>query len=238
MKKVVLITGGSRGIGVSCVRRFASEGWQVVFTYHKSEEKAKKLAEETNSICLKADVTSLEEMMGVKVFLEKTFGKLDALVVNAGVDVVAPFVDLTEKDYDYVINTNLKGAFNSVKVAEEFMLKQMSGKIVFVSSVWGLCGASCESVYSASKSAVLGLMSSLAKEFGPMNINVNAVAPGYIETDMNSHLSIEEKQDVINQIPLSRVGTPQDVANSVFFLCSENASYISNTTLKVDGGWI
>lgn len=238
MKKIVLITGGSRGIGSACVKKFASEGWQVVFTYNKSEEKANKLAEETNSICLKADVSSFEEMMNVKQFIKKTFGRLDALVVNAGVDVVAPFVDTTENDFNFVVNTNLKGAFNSVKVAQEFMIKEMSGKIVFISSVWGLSGAACESVYSASKAGMIGLMSSLAKEFGPMNINVNAVAPGLIDTDMNNNLTEKEKQDVINEIPLSRIGKTEDVANAVHFLCTEQASYISNSTLKVDGGWI
>ena len=242
MRRIVLITGGSKGIGAECVRKFAHSDFDVVFTYFHSEQKAqdlvKELSQVSNVVAYKCDVSSYTEMQELGEFIKSTFGKCDVLVSNAGIAKIAPIVDVCEKDFDEIINTNLKGAFNSVKAVLPLMLNQKGGKIVFVSSVWGLEGASCESVYCASKCGIVGFMSSLAKEFGPSNINVNCVAPGLIDTDMNSELTENEKRTIINEIPLERIGTPEDVANAVVFLSSEKASYITNTTLKVDGGWV
>lgn len=242
MRKVVLVVGGSKGIGAECVKKFAHSGFDVVFTYFHSEENANILANELSSVAnvvaYKCDVASFDEMQKLGEFIRRTFGRCDVLVSNAGVSKISPIVDVCESDFDEIIGTNLKGAYNSVKAVLPLMLNQKNGKIVFVSSVWGITGASCESVYCASKSGLTGFMSSLAKELGASNINVNCVAPGLIDTDMNSELSAEEKQDIINEIPLERIGTTEDVANAVLFLVSDQASYITNTTLKVDGGWI
>ena len=167
-----------------------------------------------------------------------TFGKIDVIVANAGTSKIAPFIDLTENDYDEMLNTNLKGVFNTIKPFLASMIGQKSGKIVFVSSIWGLNGSSCESLYCASKAGQIGLMKSLAKELGPSNINVNCVCPGLIDTDMNSELSQEEKQQIIDETPLGRIGYPSDVANAIYFLSSEEASFITGQCLTIDGGWI
>lgn len=242
MNKVVLITGGSRGIGAECVRKFAQNNYDVIFTYLNSEEKAKKIAEEnsafSNVIAYRCDVANHSEMQKLGEFIKSTFGKVDALISNAGIAQIAPIIDVSESNFDKIVNTNLKGAYNAVKAVLPFMLDVKKGKIVFVSSVWGMVGASCESVYSATKSALNGFMKSLAKELGPSHINVNSVAPGIISTDMNAELSSEDIKQIVNEIPLGKVGRVEDVANAIYFLCSDEADYISGDVLKVDGGWI
>lgn len=245
MNKNVFITGGTRGIGKKTVELFASKGFNIAFTYLKSEEKAKNLIIELNkkypsSIVqsFKADVASFSQMQNVANSVLSTFGKIDVIVANAGASKIAPFIDLTENDYDEMLNTNLKGIFNTIKPFLPSMIDQKSGKIVFISSIWGLNGSSCESLYCASKAGQIGLMKSLAKELGPSNINVNCVCPGLIDTDMNSELSKEEKQQIIDETPLGRIGYPSDVANAIYFLSSEDASFITGQCLTIDGGWI
>lgn len=245
MNKNVFITGGTRGIGKKTVELFASKGFNIAFTYLKSEEKAKNLIIELNkkypsSIVqsFKADVASFSQMQNVANSVLSTFGKIDVIVANAGTSKITPFIDLTENDYDEMLNTNLKGIFNTIKPFLPSMIDQKSGKIVFVSSIWGLNGSSCESLYCASKAGQIGLMKSLAKELGPSNINVNCVCPGLIDTDMNSELSKEEKQQIIDETPLGRIGYPSDVANAIYFLSSEDASFITGQCLTIDGGWI
>ena len=244
MKKVVLITGGSRGIGAECVRKFASKNYNVVFTYKNSEEKAQKLAADLKNeykgcevLPIKADVASFEEMQNVGNFICSIFGKIDVLVCNAGVAKIAPIIDVSNQDYENIMNTNLKGTFNAVKCAVPSMIKNMYGKIVIISSIWGIEGSSCESIYSASKAGQIGLMKSLAKELGPSNITVNSVAPGLIDTEMNNDLTPEDKQCIIDETPLVRIGNCLDVANSVYFLASDEASFITGETIKVSGGW-
>lgn len=245
MNKNVFITGGTRGIGKKTVELFASKGFNIAFTYLKSEEKAKDLIIELNkkypnSIVqsFKADVASFSQMQNVANSVLSTFGKIDVIIANAGTSKIAPFIDLTENDYDEMLNTNLKGIFNTIKPFLPSMIDQKSGKIVFISSIWGLDGSSCESLYCASKAGQIGLMKSLAKELGPSNINVNCVCPGLIDTDMNSELSKEEKQQIIDETPLGRIGYPSDVANAICFLSSEDASFITGQCLTIDGGWI
>ena len=244
MNKSVLITGGSRGIGRETALLFAEKGYNVAFTYLNSKEKAKNLEKEiaekysdviVQSFC--ADVSSFEDMQTVGEKILKTFGKIDCVVANAGIAKISPILDCAEKDFDEMINTNLKGVFNTLKPLLPSMIEQKHGNIVVVSSVWGMLGASCESLYSASKAGQIGFVKSLAKELGPSNIKVNCVCPGLIETDMNSSLTETDKAEIINETPLSRVGTPKDVANAIYFLCSENASFITGQTLTIDGGW-
>jgi len=244
MKKVVLITGGTRGIGKACVYSFAKEGYNVVFTYKNSEKASKEIE---NDILTKypeaivkgykVDVASFEQMQKLKEEIKNTLGRVDVLVANAGISKISPFIDLEEKDFDNIIGTNLKGAYNSIKCVYDFMLNQNSGKIILISSVWGLLGASCESLYSASKHGVLGLMKSLSKEFGPSNITVNSISPGMIDTEINNELSENEKEEIKKEIPLGRIGLPEDVAAAALFLASSSADYITGQNIVVDGGW-
>lgn len=245
MNKNVFITGGTRGIGKATVELFASKGFNVAFTYINSQNIAKQMEKELsikypNNIfqSFKANVASYEEMQDIAKKILSTFGKIDVIVANAGISKIAPFIDLTEYDYDEMLGINLKGVFNTIKPFLPSMIEQKNGKIVIVSSIWGLNGSSCESLYCASKAGQIGLMKSLAKELGPSNINVNCVCPGLIDTDMNSELSEEDKQQIIEETPMNRIGTPSDVANAIYFLSSENATFITGQTLTVDGGWI
>lgn len=245
MNKNVFITGGTRGIGKAAVELFASKGFNVAFTYINSQNIAKQMEKELsikypNSIfqSFKASVASYEGMQDVAKKILSTFGKIDVIVANAGISKIAPFIDLTKQDYDEMLGINLKGVFNTIKPFLPSMIEQKNGKIVIVSSIWGLNGSSCESLYCASKAGQIGLMKSLAKELGPSNINVNCVCPGLIDTDMNSELSEEDKQQIIEETPMNRIGTPSDVANAIYFLSSENATFITGQTLTVDGGWI
>ncbi len=245
MNKNVFITGGTRGIGKATVELFASKGFNVAFTYINSQNIAKQMEKELsikypNSIfqSFKANVASYEGMQDVAKKILSTFGKIDVIVANAGISKIAPFIDLTEQDYDEMLGINLKGVFNTIKPFLPSMIEQKNGKIVIVSSIWGLNGSSCESLYCASKAGQIGLMKSLAKELGPSNITVNCVCPGLIDTDMNSELSEEDKQQIIEETPMNRIGTPSDVANAIYFLSSDNATFITGQTLTVDGGWI
>ncbi|MCI5797356.1 MAG: 3-oxoacyl-ACP reductase FabG [Firmicutes bacterium] len=245
MNKNVFITGGTRGIGKATVELFASKGFNVAFTYINSQNIAKQMEKELsikypNSIfqSFKANVASYEGMQDVAKKILSTFGKIDVIVANAGISKIAPFIDLTKQDYDEMLGINLKGVFNTIKPFLPSMIEQKNGKIVIVSSIWGLNGSSCESLYCASKAGQIGLMKSLAKELGPSNINVNCVCPGLIDTDMNSELSKEDKMQIIEETPMNRIGTPSDVANAIYFLSSDNATFITGQTLTVDGGWI
>lgn len=245
MNKNVFITGGTRGIGKATVELFASKGFNVAFTYINSQNIAKQMEKELsikypNSIfqSFKANVASYEGMQDIAKKILSTFGKIDVIVANAGISKIAPFIDLTEQDYDEMLGINLKGVFNTIKPFLPSMIEQKNGKIVIVSSIWGLNGSSCESLYCASKAGQIGLMKSLAKELGPSNITVNCVCPGLIDTDMNSELSEEDKMQIIEETPMNRIGTPSDVANAVYFLSSDNATFITGQTLTVDGGWI
>ena len=176
-------------------------------------------------------------MQKLKEEIKSTLGRIDVLIANAGIVKISPFIDLEENDFDNIIGTNLKGAFNSIKCVYDFMLNQNSGKIILISSVWGLLGASCESLYCASKAGILGLTKSLSKEFGPSNITVNAISPGMIDTEMNNELSENEKEEIKKEIPLGRIGLPEDIAAAALFLASSAADYITGQNIVVDGGW-
>ena len=240
MAKTVLITGASRGIGAETARRFAKEGYNVVINYVKNKELAEKVAEDVASLggtplIVKADVSKDKE---AKALVERTisvFGKIDVLVSNAGVAEYGLLIDSDESKIDRVIDVNLKGTINVCKYSSEQMIKQMSGRIINVSSMWGVDGGSNETIYSASKAGVIGFSKALAKELGFSNINVNVVAPGVIKTDMISNLSDEDIEELASQTILGRIGMPKDVAGVIYFLASEDASYITGQVINVRG---
>lgn len=243
MKKTVIITGASKGIGAAAAILFARKGWNVVINYNESYESASLLARSLSSngfsaMIHKANVANkLEVDLMVKETVYK-FGSVDVLINNAGVSYQGLITDTDEIDYDKIIDINLKGVFNCCKAVTPVMVNQKSGKIINISSMWGQVGASCEVVYSAAKAGVIGLTKALAKELAPSGITVNAIAPGLIETNMNSNISVEDLNSFVESIPLGRMGSADEIAEAAFFLSSENADYITGQVLGVNGGFV
>jgi len=242
MSKTVFITGASRGIGRASAIAFAKEGYSVFAVYSKNEEKAKELKEYVKGFggrveIFRADVSKSDEVIKATNKAKELFGSIDVLVANAGVSLVKQINDTTESDWDNVFGVNAKGVFNCVKAVVDGMISKKYGRIITVSSVWGEVGASCEAVYSASKSAVIGFTKALAKELAPSGITVNCVSPGVIDTDMNACFSKEERVAIENEIPCCRYGTADEVANAILFLASDKASYITGEVLGVNGGF-
>ncbi len=243
MKKIVLITGAAKGIGADIARLFAQKGYAVALHYNKSEEKAlemKALLEnngcEVELFC--ADLSQDGACKKLCADVVSKMGKIDVLVNNAGLTLVKPFLDTSEDEGEEIIRTNLLSAIKLSRYALQDMLKRKSGSIVNISSVWGVCGASCEVYYSASKAGLIGFTKALAKEMAPSNIRVNAVAAGVIDTDMNAHLSVSEKDELKEEILLGRFGSGWDVAKAVYFLASDDADYITGQTVNVSGGFL
>ncbi len=243
MSKNVVVTGASGGIGKAIALKFAKQGYNVGLMYLNSKSNAEELQREiealhVKSFSAKCNVANSEDVKKYFIEAENALGEIDVLVNNAGVALQRLFCDVTEDETDRIFDINVKGAFNCTKAVLPSMVRRKEGKIVNVSSMWGICGASCEVHYSASKAAVIGLTKSLAKEVGPSNINVNCVAPGLIDTKMNSNLDEETKKSFCEDIPLMRIGTPEDVAETVYFLSSNSANYITGQVISVDGGVI
>ena len=236
--KTVLITGGSRGIGREIVRLFAEKGYNVAFTYRSSVDEAEALASEVGALAIKAD-SSVESdvLMAVERTLS-TYGRIDCLVNNAAVSAFSLFTDITLDDWNAMIGTNLTGAFLYSKAVIPDMLKRKSGRIINITSMWGLVGASCEVHYSAAKAGLIGMTKALAKELGPSGITVNAIAPGVINTDMNKALSDEDKAILVDETPLMRLGEPRDVAEAALFLAGDGASFITGEVLNISGGFV
>ena len=233
----VLITGASRGIGAACVRLFASKGWQVIANYKSSDKEAKALQEETGCLIYKADVSDAAAVKAMHGEIKKRGICVDALVNNAGVALFGLFQEISEEQAKAVYGTNLFGALNCSREFLPDMLSRQKGCIINLSSVWCEVGGSCETDYSASKAAIVGFTKALAKEAGFSGVRVNCVSPGIIDTDMNAALSVDEVAEIVDSIPLERLGNPEDVAEAVYFLASEKASYITGQVLCVDGGW-
>ena len=192
----------------------------------------------TRAIAIRVDVSKEDEVKNMIDITKNTFGTIDVLVNCAGVSDTRLLIDSTKEDYDFVFDTNMRGTYNTCKLVGREMLSNQSGKIINISSIWGVLGGSCESVYSASKGAIIAFTKALAKEFGPNGINVNAVAPGFIQTDMTKNVTEEIKQEIMDNSSLGRLGTPEDVAGVVSFLASEKSEFITGQVIGVDGGWL
>ena len=233
MQKTALVTGSSRGIGAAAVRRLAADGWDVTVHYNESESTALALAGQLHTRAIRADVTDPHQVTA----LFEAAGPVDLLVCNAGVAEYGLFTDATEEIWRHVLAVNTDGVYRCCRAAIPHMVRQKAGNIILVSSVWGVYGASCEAAYSASKAALIGLTKALAKELGPSGITVNCVAPGVIDTDMNGNLAPETLTELADETPLCRLGTPEDVAEAVRFLCSDAAGFITGQVLSVDGGF-
>ncbi len=239
--KNVIVTGGAKGIGASCVRAFAEAGYNVILNYKTSEKKALELCRELNDeghtvypVC--ADASIAEQARRIVSMCECKFGSVDILVNNAGVSRIGVIESVSEEEYRNVVDGNFKTCFNMCRAVAPYM-REKAGRIINISSMWGLVGASCEALYSSSKSAVIGLTRSLAKELAMSGTTVNCVAPGFIDTDMNAHLTPDEKAEIISETPLARAGIPEDVTNAVLFFASASSSFITGQVLCVDGGF-
>lgn len=241
--KVALITGASRGIGKGLAIRFAEAGAHVAFTYASSDEKAKALENELSSLGIKAkgyksDAANFNDAQKLVDDVVAEFGTLDVLVNNAGITRDTLLMRMTEQQWDEVINTNLKSVFNLTKAAQKPMLKQRSGSIINMSSVVGVKGNAGQANYAASKAGIIGFTKSVALELGSRNIRSNAIAPGFIETEMTAVLDEKTVQGWRDAIPMKRGGTPDDVANCALFLASDMSAYITGQTIHVCGGML
>ena len=234
--KVAIVTGGSKGIGASIVKKLAQNGYIVVLNYNKSEKEAKEIENKFDNVyAYKADISKYDEVKALVDFTINKLKKIDLLINNAGIDLIKTINDTKIEEFDKVLKTNLYSAFYTSKEVSKYMINNKSGKIINISSIWGIIGASCEMTYSVSKAGLDAMTKSLAKELGPSNIQVNSIAPGIIDTDMNKFLTEEEKEQIISEIPLEHIGNVEDVADCVLFLA--NANYITGQVIQVNGGW-
>lgn len=243
MDKVAMITGATRGIGKQIALTLANEGHNIVLNYRTENDELKQLKNEIESkkvkcLTVQGDVTNFEDCKQMIESAIEEFGKVDVLVNNAGITKDMLLARMKEEDFKQVIDVNLVGTFNMTKNVISYMMKARNGRIINISSVVGIAGNAGQTNYSASKAGIIGFTKSLAKEVASRNILVNAVAPGFIETNMTDVLKQEVKDEIAKNIPLKRMGTPQDVANVVKFLASEDSSYITGQVISVDGGMI
>lgn len=241
--KIAIVTGASRGIGRSVAIALGKAGAKVVINYagnHAAAEEVKATIEATGgqAIIVQADVANEEAVAALVKQTVETFGRIDILVNNAGITRDNLLMRMKETDWDAVMNTNLKGIFMCTKAVSRIMMKQKYGKIINMTSVVGLTGNAGQSNYAAAKAGVIGFTKSMAKELASRGINVNAIAPGFIDTDMTSVLSEQLKENLVAEIPAGRLGSPDDVAAATLFLVSDSANYITGQTLNVDGGMV
>ncbi|WP_426004022.1 3-oxoacyl-[acyl-carrier-protein] reductase [Bacillus sp. DWP3-1] len=241
--KTAVVTGASRGIGRSIAIDLAKNGANVVVNYSGNEAKANEVVDEIKALgqqafAVKADVSNAEEVQALMKQAIDTFGSIDILVNNAGITKDNLLMRMKENEWDDVININLKGVFNCTKAVTRQMMKQRSGRIINLASVVGVCGNPGQANYVAAKAGVIGLTKTTAKELATRHITVNAVAPGFISTDMTDKLDENVQSEMLKQIPLARIGAPEDISNVVVFLASEGAGYITGQTIQVDGGMV
>lgn len=243
MNRVVVITGASRGIGKAIALKFASQKDHVVIHYNGNEQKANEVKEEclsygVKAMCYQGNVASYEDMDCMIKDVVKEFGRIDVLVNNAGITKDMLLLKMDSQSFMDVIDVNLKGTFHTIKAVSRTMMKQKQGVIINMASVVGVMGNAGQINYAASKAGVIGLTKSLAKELASRHIRVNAIAPGFIETDMTAVLKEETKQEIIERIPLKTLGEASDVAHAVYFLASDEAKYITGQVIHVDGGMV
>lgn len=242
-KKTVLITGSSRGIGRETAKLFAKNKYNVLINYNKSEKEAIDLYNELKSSgysvsIYKADVSNINEVNLLIKHCIGTFGKIDVLINNAGISKNKLFTDITLDEWHEMINVNLNSIFYTTQMALKYMIPEYSGKIINISSIWGMVGGSYEVHYSTSKAAIIGMTKALAKELGPSNIQVNCIAPGVIQTDMINDVSEDILDTLKEETPLMRLGTPIDIANCALFLASDNSNFITGQVISPNGGFV
>lgn len=240
VNKVVIVTGGSRGIGAEIVKTLANENYKVILNYNNSKEQAEKIQQELleqgkEIEIIKADVSKKEEAKKLIQFALNKFNKIDVLINNAGISQEGLFTDVTEEEWQKIMNINLNSVFYCTQQALKYMIPEQQGCIINISSIWGETGASCEVAYSATKAAINGMTKALAKEVGPSNIRVNAIAPGIIDTDMNRNLTTEELEQIKEQIPLNKIGKAIDIAKCVKWLIEDE--YTTGQIISINGGW-
>ncbi len=237
--KTILVTGGSRGIGRAIVEKFAQSGYNTILNYNKSEYAAIDIAKQYKNIeIFKANISKPKDVEAMINFTIEKFGQIDVLINNAGISSNCLLQDLSLEEWNKLFEVNVTGTFLVTKEVLPYMISKKCGKIINISSVWGLVGASTEVAYSASKAAIIGFTKALAKEVGPSNINVNAIAPGIVMTDMVSNLTVNEFEQIRSEIPLGKIGSTQDIANTAFYLSSDEASYITGQIISPNGGWV
>lgn len=238
--KTIIITGGSKGIGKKLVYELAKQKYNIVLNYNKSEKEANEIKEDLKKQgysveIYQADVKNREEINKMIEFTQNTFGHIDVLINNAGISQIKPFASITEEDWDNMINTNLKSIYYTSQAVLSSMLQQQKGLIINISSIWGVIGGSCEVHYSTAKAGMNGFTKALAKELGPSNIRVNAIAPGIIDTSMNQELTEDDKKQIEEDIPLGKIGKPEQIANAVKWLIEDE--YTTGQIISIDGGW-
>ncbi len=243
MSKVVLVTGSSRGIGKAIAQKFADNGYSVAINYIQSKELAENFCRELNekginAKAYQADVADKQAVDNMVKQIEQDLGKIDVLVNNAGIAKIEMFQDVSEEFLKRIFAVNFFGTFYCSQAVLPNMLHNKKGSIINISSIWGSYGASCESAYASTKAAIIGFTRSLAKELAPSNIRVNCVAPGVIDTDMISILGGETIEHLKNEIPMRRIGTPEDVAEAAYFLASDAASYATGQVLHLEGAFV
>lgn len=239
--KVVVITGAARGIGRCIAEYLARKGYIVVADYNKSDKEAIQLKENLkkeniNIEIFRADVSNRAEVKELIEYTIRKYSKIDCIINNAGIDQIKMFLDITDEDWNSIINNNLNSVFYMCQEALKYMIHEKDGSIINISSIWGQIGASCESAYAVSKAGIDALTKSLAKELGPSNIRVNSIAPGFIDTDMNNNFTEKEKSEIIEEIPLQKIGKTLDVAKCVEWLI--NDEYVTGQVIGVNGGWL
>ena len=236
--KNVLVTGGSRGIGAAIVRLFSSSGYKVAFTYKNSCEEAERIANECGAVAIRADSAKPEDVRRAVIIAREALGFIDCLINNAATSSFSLFTDITDDEWNNTVAVNLTAPFLYCKAIIPEMVSKKQGRIINISSIWGLVGSSCEVHYSTTKAGLIGMTKSLAKELGPSGITVNAIAPGVIDTEMNSALSEEEKGSLVEDTPMMRIGKPEEVASLALYLASDAASFITGETINISGGFV
>lgn len=240
VSKVVVVTGGSRGIGAEIVKTLAKEGYSVILNYNKSEQCAKAVESELKKQdytvdIFKADVSKKEEATAIINYAINKYGKIDVLINNAGISQSKLFTEITDDDWDNMMSNNLTSAFYCTREAAKNMIHNKEGVIINISSIWGITGGSMEVHYSTAKAGLIGFTKALAKELGPSNIRVNAIAPGIIATDMNKEYSKEDIEEIKSEIPLNRIGSPLSIAKCVKWLIEDD--YTTGEVISINGGW-